>query len=64
MGLFFPANGTHAVKIPVVGRQQANENLALKLDFAHVWLGLGDHWKDSGDTQGSFVTAVGVRYQF
>ncbi|MCC8193615.1 MAG: outer membrane homotrimeric porin [Deltaproteobacteria bacterium] len=53
-----------AYEVNLLSEYKVNENLALKLDFAYIWLDLGDSWKDSGDTTGSFVTGIGVRYQF
>ena len=43
---------------------KAAENLTLTLDFAYLWLDLGDHWDNKDDTTGNFATMIGVEYAF
>lgn len=43
---------------------KAAENLTLTLDFAYLWLDLGDHWDHKDDTTGNFATMIGVEYAF
>lgn len=53
-----------AWEIDLLNEYKVNEYLKFNVDFAYVWLDLGDHWTDKDDTKGSFATMVGVTYSF
>lgn len=53
-----------AYEVDLLNEYKVNEYLTLTLDFAYLWLDLGDHWKNDGDTSGSFATMIGVQYSF
>ena len=53
-----------AWEINLLSEYRVNQYLTIGVDFAYVWLDLGDHWDNKGDTEGSFATMVGVTYSF
>ncbi|MDR3074077.1 MAG: outer membrane homotrimeric porin, partial [Deltaproteobacteria bacterium] len=63
-GKQFLMSSDRAWEVNLLNDYMVNENLAFNLDFAYVWLDLGDHWTDKKDTEGSFAAMLGVTYSF
>ena len=53
-----------AWEIDLLNEYTVNEYLKVGVDFAYLWLDLGDHWDNSDDTQGSFATMLSLTYSF
>lgn len=53
-----------AWEVNLLNEYKVNDNLKIGLDFAYVWLDLGEHWVDNDDTEGSFATMLGITYSF
>ncbi|CAK7029597.1 MAG: hypothetical protein DELT_02726 [Desulfovibrio sp.] len=63
-GNSFLMSSDRAWEINLLSEYKVNQNLKLGLDFAYVWLDLGDHWTDSDDTEGSLATMLSLTYSF
>ena len=53
-----------AWEVNLLNEYQVSDNLTLGLDFAYVWLDLGEQRTNSDDTSGSFAAMLGMQYAF
>jgi hypothetical protein len=58
------ATSDRAWEIDWLNTYKVRDNLTIQLDFACVWLDLGDTWANKNDTEGSFATMIGFTYSF
>ncbi|CAK7052757.1 MAG: hypothetical protein DELT_03020 [Desulfovibrio sp.] len=63
-GNSFLMSSDRAWEINLLNEYKVSQNLKLGLDFAYVWLDLGDHWVDKDDTEGSLATMLSLTYSF